>query len=117
MTKPARQLQRMSHVKNDWHAEFAHDWKRAHVHHQVVVAKAHPALSDHHPFTTGSLDFLDDVARILRRETLPLLNTDGAPGARSFSNQVRLPAKKCGNLQYIDDCRNPHDLPNFVHVA
>ena len=62
----------MRDVKYYRHAEFTHDRKRAHIDHQIVVAKADSALSDHQPLAAGSLRFLDNIPRVLRRQELAL---------------------------------------------
>src|SRR5215208_910322 len=80
MSETAGQLQRMCHVKDYRHSKAAHDWKRAHVDHQVVITKTRAALGEQKPFTTNFACFIDDVARVLRCEKLAFLDVDCLSG-------------------------------------
>src|SRR6185503_8737282 len=77
MPQAPGQLQGMRDVKYDRHAEATHDRKRAHVDYEIVVAKAHPAFSDHEPLTARRLCLLDNISRVLRRQKLAFLNVHG----------------------------------------
>src|SRR6185503_12605615 len=91
MTQPARQLQRMRHVKNYRHAKLAHDWKRAHVDHQIVITKTRAPFREQKLLTPNLARFIDDVARVLRREKLAFLDVDRLPGSRRSDDQICLP--------------------------
>src|SRR5262245_45216272 len=114
MTQPARQLQRMRHIKNYGHAKLAHDRKRAHIDNQIVITKTRAAFSEQQLLTTHFASFVDDVARVLRCEKLTFLNVDGLTRSRGGDDQIRLPREKGGYLKHVDDFGNALDLRNVV---
>src|SRR6185369_6095869 len=74
MTKAPRQLQRMRHIKHNRHAKLAHDRKRAHVDDEIVITKTGATFRQQQLLTTYLAGFVDDVARVLRREKLAFLD-------------------------------------------
>src|SRR4029078_9123861 len=98
MPQPARQLQRMRYIKNYGHAKFAHDRKRAHVDHQIVITKTRAAFRQHELFTNGLASLVEVFARVLRREKLSFLYVDGFPRFCRGDDQICLPREKCGYL-------------------
>src|ERR1051325_1838571 len=116
ITEPARQLQRVRHVKNHRHAKPAHDRKGAHIDDEVVITKARTAFRQQKFFTTNFARFVDDVARVLRRQKLSFLYVDCFARLRGRNDQIRLPREKGGYLQHVDDARNRLDLRHVVNV-
>src|ERR1044072_8263130 len=106
MTQPARQLQRMRHIKNYEHAKLAHDRKRAHVDDQIVITKTRAAFRQHELLTTNFPRFMEYVARVLRCEKLAFLYVDGLPRFGGGDDQIGLPREKCGYLKHVDDFGN-----------
>ena len=78
MAQATRKLKRMRHIKYDRHAKLAHDRKRTHVDYQIVIAETYPAFRDHHALAASCLRFLNDVARVCRRQELSLLDINRA---------------------------------------
>src|SRR6185369_6190122 len=76
ITETTRKLQRMSYVKNYGHAKLAHDRKRTHVHHEIVVAKTRATFSQQQLLAANLARLVDDVARIMGRQELAFLNVD-----------------------------------------
>src|SRR5215213_9183366 len=83
MAEAPRQLQRVCDIEDDGRAEFAHDRKRAHINHQIIVAEACAPLRQQKLFTSRAPGLLHYIARVLRRKKLSLLNVDGSPGLDS----------------------------------
>ena len=96
--------------------EFAHYSQRAHVHDQVVVAKAGTALGDEHAIVSGGAAFFDGVAHVPRGNELSFLDVDYALGHPSRDDQIGLAAEERGDLQDIDDFGDFGDVFRFVHV-
>src|SRR5215217_530298 len=117
MSEPTGQLQRMRHVKNYRHAKLAHDRKRAHVDHQIVITKTRATFRHHELLTTNFTSFIDDVARVLRREKLAFLHVDGLPRFGGGDDQICLPRQKCRYLKHVDNVSNALDLRNVVNVG
>src|SRR6185295_7247860 len=107
----------MRNIENYRYAKLAHDRKRSHVDDEVVVTKTRAALRQHELFTTSFASFIDDIARILRREKLALLDVDRFPRLRGRHDQICLPGEKRRYLQDIDDGRDLLDLRHIVNVG
>src|SRR6185437_14125784 len=116
MTKAARQLQRMRHIKHNRHAKLPHDRKRAHVDDEIVITKTGATFRQQQLLTTDLAGFVDDVARVLRREKLAFLDVNCLSGFRGRHDQVSLPREKRRDLKYINNFSDALDLRDFVHV-
>src|SRR6185369_15332818 len=73
----ARQLQTVRDVEYHRIAKLAQHRKRAHIHHEIVVTEADPALGDENRFVTFGRNLRDDVSHVARSEELSLLDVDG----------------------------------------
>ena len=58
----ARQLHGMGHVEDHRVSELAHDGKRAHIHHEILIAERAATLGENDFFVAGAGDFLRGVA-------------------------------------------------------
>src|SRR5712691_1756301 len=117
MPESSRQLQRMGHIKHYRDSKLAHDRKRSHIHHEVIVTKTYSALGEHQFLAADCARFLHDVASVMRRKKLPLLNVNRTAGTRSFQNQISLAGKKRRNLKYVGNFGNRSDLRDIVNVS
>ena len=107
----------MRHVKDNGNSKFTHDWKRAHIHNEIVVAKADSSLRQEDFFATCSACFVDDVSRIARSEELALLHVDCSTGSRRFQDQICLSREKCRNLKYVCNFGYRADLDGQLIAA
>ncbi len=113
----ARELERVSDVEDDGDAELVEDGERAHVDDEVVVAEGDAALGDEDAVVAHRGRLLDGEARVLGGEELPLLDVDGAAGARRRQQQVGLPRKEGGDLQHVAHLGDALALRRLVDVG
>ena len=114
---PSRQLHRMRHVKNDRIAGLRHDRKRAHIDNEIVVPKRRASLGQNDLFVSGAFDFFHRVGHFPGRKKLALLEIYHATGAARSDQQVGLPRKKCGHLQYVAYFRGCGGLRGLMDVG
>src|ERR1700719_262048 len=114
---PARKLHRMRHVKHHWIAEFAHDRKRPHVHHKVLVSERIAAFRKNDFLVSSARPVLRRIPHFRRREELPLLDVHHAPRFSRRHEQIRLPRKKRRNLQNIAHVSSRFHLRCLMHVC
>ena len=101
----ARKLHAVRGIEDNRPAGIRHHLQPAHIHHQIVVAKGRSALGQHHlPVSSGS-NFLRRMVDVVRRDELPLLHIDNAPGAPGFEEQIGLAAKERRDLNDIHHFR------------
>src|SRR5262245_33180166 len=74
IAQPARQLHAVRHVENYRIAEATHNWKRPHIHDQVVVSETGATLGQHDLATTSGFHFFNDIRDIPRSEKLPFFD-------------------------------------------
>ena len=97
----AGQLDTVGGVKHDGAAGFGlHHRQRAHIGHQVVVAKTDPTLTHHDVLITGGLGFLDHMLHIPGRQKLALLDIHWQARSRHTLDKTRLPTQKRRRLQH-----------------
>ncbi len=113
----AGQLQRVRDVEDHRDAELVQDRERAHVDDQVVVAEGDAALGDEDAVVAHGCRLFDRVPRVLGGEELPLLDVDGAAGARRRQQQVGLAAEEGGDLQHVADLGRGGALRRLVDVG
>src|SRR5580692_1236413 len=106
----------MGCVEHDW-GKLAHYRKRAHVHHEIVIAEAGAALSEKNLHIPCLATFFHRMPHIPRRNKLSLLDVDGASTERRRDHKIGLAAKKCGDLQYVDNFRHLSDIRHLVNVS
>src|ERR1051325_1398598 len=116
MAQAAGQLQRVRDIEDDGRAELAHDRKRAHVNHQIIVAEACATLRQQQLLAPGAPRLLYNVARVRGREKLSLFDVDGAPCPDSRDDQIRLATKKSRDLKNVCDLCDLLDLRYVVNV-
>src|ERR1700691_1368509 len=97
------QLHRMGHVEDNRVSEFAHDGKRAHIYHEILIAEGTSALGENDFFVSGADNFFRGVADFPWGEELTLLHIHNAAGAAGGNEQIRLAAEKRWDL---DDVAN-----------
>src|SRR5207248_11630207 len=97
----------MGGIKN-YRRKLAHDGKRTHVHHKIVVAKAGAALGDEYAIVSRGAAFLDDALHVPGRDELSLFYVYGALDHARGYNKVGLTAQKRWDLQHIR---------NLIHLA
>ena len=115
--RTAGQLRAVGGVEHHRPAGVAHGLQAAHVHHQVVVAEAGPALREHHAAVARGCHLLRRAVDIVRRHELPLLDVYDAARPSGGRQQVRLAAEECGNLQNIGHLRRGLGLPRLVNIG
>src|SRR5438105_3791369 len=103
-------------------ARIAKASEGAHVHHEITVTKKGAALRHRDvtraPVGVGTAtDFLNGTAHSLRLQPLPLLDVDRFPRGASCFEEVRLPTKKGGDLQHVDNARCRSALLGCVDVG
>src|SRR5262245_24278486 len=114
----ARLLDRMSGVENDRGVCRAFENRqRAHVGHERVIAKRHPALRHQDISVSRPRYFFDDVLHVPRRQELALLHVDCFPGPGGSNEEISLAAKECRNLQHVNDRRDLRALLGIVHIG
>src|SRR5947209_11503132 len=106
----------MGGIKN-YRRKLAHDGKRTHVHHKIVVAKAGAALGDEYAIVSRGAAFLDDVLHVPGRDELSLFYVYGALGHACCYNKVGLTAQKRWDLQHIRNLSHSGDVLCFVHIG
>lgn len=109
-------LHGMGSVEDDG-CELAHDWKRAHVYHQIVIAEAGSAFGQEDAHVTGSGNLLDRMFHIPGRKELAFFYIDGAPGASGSNQQVGLTAEEGWNLEHISAFSGDFALRGFVDIG
>src|SRR5262245_38550772 len=115
---PAGLLDGMGGVENDRRLCRAFENRqRAHIGHERVVAKRHPALCHQDISVSRPRYFFDDVLHVPRRQELALLHVDCFSGLGSSNEEIGLATKKSGNLQPVHDRRDLRALLGIVHVG
>ena len=114
--RPAGPLHRVGGVENDAVARLANPIQRAHVDHEIVVAKGRPALGEKEPVMAKRRQLLRDVPHVPRREELPLFHIHHAPRLRRRLDQIRLPAEERRDLQNIDPLRRHRAILRRMHI-
>src|SRR5262245_20429526 len=84
----ARQLDRMSGVKNNREAKPLKDWDGAHVSHKIIIAKSRSAFRDKNTISAGFLCFLSGTPHFLGRKKLALLKIDNFIGLNGSGDEV-----------------------------
>src|SRR5579862_1640619 len=72
----AGKLNRVRGIEYHRTSRPAHDGKRAHVRHEIVVAEGEAALAYHDPGVAGGARLVDHVLHLPWREELALLDVD-----------------------------------------
>src|SRR5438445_13882223 len=104
----------MRSVKNHG-SKFPHDRERTHVDDEIVVSETRASLGDEDFVISRRMALLDHVLHVPRRHELALLDVHHAFAHGRGYHQIRLPAKKRGNLQYID-FGNLWHIVLFMHL-
>ena len=99
-------LHGMGGVENHRDTFFAHDVKRAHIDHQIVVSKSRAALGDEEAITSERPHFIGDVHAIPRREELAFFHVHDATSFRRGFEKIGLAAEESGDLEEIDVFRS-----------
>src|SRR5437588_6996929 len=106
----------MRAIEDNW-SEFAHDGERAHVNHQIAVAKRSATLRQEDAIVAGSAHFLHSVLHVPGSNELPFLDVDGASGSSRGDQQIGLTAQKGGNLQHVGGSSSCLDLRRLMHIG
>ena len=101
----------------DHRRELPHDGQGAHIDHQVVVAETCTSLCQEDARVPGRDDLVNSMLHIARRDKLALLHIDGAAGFSRSDKQVRLAAKKRGNLQNIYAFSSNLTMPGLMYIG
>ena len=101
----AGELHRVRGVEDHGPSEGAHDGDAPHVHHEVVVAEARPALGQEDARGAALLQLLHGVGHVRGGEELPLLHVHHAPRGRGREQEVRLAAEEGGDLEDVHRLR------------
>src|SRR5438876_11590608 len=83
--------------------KFPHDSERTHVDDEIVVSETRASFGDEDFVISRRVAFLDHVLHVPRRDELALLDIHHAFAHGRGYHQLRLTAKKRGNLQNIGD--------------
>src|SRR5688500_4064624 len=94
--KSTWELERVGNVEHDGYAERTHDRKGSEIDDEIVVAEARSAFRKQDLLAPGSLQLLDNILRVPRREELSFLYVDRLSRFCSRDKQVRLPTQKGG---------------------
>src|SRR5262252_9391913 len=93
---PARELDGVRRIENDWAAGLSHDRQAAHVRDEIVVTERYAALADHDGLFVdarglGSIPRLVyNVLHVLRRHELGLLDVHRLSARRHGMDEVGL---------------------------
>src|SRR5205807_7954452 len=110
------ELNRVRGIK-DHRSKLAHDGQRAHIYHQVVVAKRAAALREEHVVVARFADLRYGVAHVPGRDKLALLDVDG-PGLHGRGyQQIGLTAEEGRNLDYIHGFRYLGNIGSLMHIS
>ena len=99
----ARQLDAVRAVKDDRIAEAAHDGEAPHIDDEVVIAERRAALRQQNLVAAALVELVDDVAHVVGREELALLDIDDAARLSSRMQEIRLAAEERRNLEDVRD--------------
>src|SRR5664279_1758134 len=91
VAEAARELQRVRRVEDE-RRDSAHDREAAQIYDEVVVAERRPALGEGHGPVPGGTYLGRDVAHVVRRHELALLDVDRFAGPPAGEQQVGLAA-------------------------
>jgi hypothetical protein len=76
----------MSYIKHHRHSKLAHDGKRSHINHQVIVTKTNSPLGEQQSFASNRARFIYQVSGIKRCKKLALLDVDRSSGSGCFQH-------------------------------
>ena len=107
----------MRRVENHRETGAFHDWNRAHVGDEIVVAERRAALGEQDFFCARPFGFFDDLAHFRRRKELSLFQIDDLAGDGGGFNQIRLAAEKRRNLQNVHDLTHDGGVRLIVNVG
>src|SRR2546428_7118536 len=93
----------MRRIKNNRKAKLAHDGNRPHVRYQIVVTKSRASLGKQKASPRSRDRFFHNVAHLLRREELTLLDIHDFSRAHRSIDEISLAAEKGRDLQYVGD--------------
>src|ERR1700677_4959342 len=111
------QLHRMGHVEDNRVSEFAHDGKRAHIYHEILIAEGTSALGENDFFVSGADNFFRGVADFPWGEELTLLHIHNAAGAAGGDEQIRLAAEEGWDLKDVANFGCARNLGDVVNVG
>ena len=111
-----RLLDAMRGIEHNRTARLGENGQSAHIADQRVVAEARAPFREQDFVIPGASNFVGDVRHVPRRQELTLLHVDSAACASRSQQQICLPAKKCGNLQDVDNRGHRCTLAGLVHV-
>ena len=112
----AGQLHRVRHIEDHGIAQFAHNRKRSHVHHEILVAEGYASFRENDFLIAGACDLFRGIGDIPRRKELPFLDVGGAAGPADGDQKIRLAREKRRNLQHVANFSGRANVPHFVHV-
>ena len=113
----------MGGVEDDRGVGLAHDRQRAHVRHQIVVAKTGATFTGHETvfrqagLTRRCARLADHVLHVVRRQELALLDVDRPAGLRHGTDEVGLAAQESRRLQDVHDGGHLCNLVLGVNVG
>ena len=107
----------MRHVEDHRISQLAHDRKRPHVHHEILIAKRSSPLGENNLLVSRARDLFRGVRDVPRRKELALLDIGHAARPADGNQQIRLPRKERWNLQHVADLRRRRDMRDFVHIG
>ena len=119
----AGQLHAVCGIEHHGRTRLAHDGQRAHVGHQVVVAKAGTALAGHEVvigqpcFACSGAGLVDDVFHVVRSQKLPLLDVHRLAALGHSTDEIGLAAQKSWGLQHIDHRSRRRDVVFGVYIG
>ena len=112
----AGQLHRMRHIEDHGIAQFAHNRKRSHVHHKILVAEGYASFRKNDFLIAGACYLFRGIGDIPRRKKLPFFDVGGAAGLADGDEKIRLAREKRRNLQHVANFGGRTNVPHFVHV-
>ena len=91
--------------------------QRAHIGHQIMVAKRSPPFRQKNTPVAGRGDFLGDIFHVVRGEELALLDIHGPPAVAGRQEQIGLTTEKGRNLENINHLGRSRDLLGCMHIG
>ena len=107
----------MRRIEDYLKTRLLHPVNGAHVGHKIIVAEARAAFCEEKLDAAGLTQLYGDILDVPRRKKLAFLDVDGAPACPGCENEVRLAAKKGGDLDQVDVLRGDLDLLRRMDIG
>src|SRR5210317_776389 len=116
-TGTTRQLHRMGCIKNHRIAKLTHDNQRAHVAHQVIIAKTSATLGQQDLIVTGGENLANSIFHIPGSLELALFDINDTASLTHSDQQVCLAREECRDLHDIKDFGRCFNLSKIMNIG